>query len=326
VEETAGDDAERRRNRRGLRQGWLLRRFYEGHLVPDAPTSPGENARVLPAPHAPVPDEQIFMPHRRRRRLFDGDPLPRHLGKNGLRVLQKSIEDLCHPAELGELGKALFLDRPLGIAKDPLEPDRTLLLSYETFSRSLAEKRLNQIARDPLLGPNASVEVLRIALRQLQCEGVPVPRVTVRPRPVVSLQDAFKVAEDFVILRSTRTTVRDFLGQYDLTPLSGWMNLDLLGSDTHAIILGETNEQGEPVLLIYDSRIRRRVEMRILVEQGYVTRGGAEYPRQGLQVSRVWDVEPDREIDLSGERLVILSNRPEAEMRGASASGGSVAP
>ncbi len=42
------DDA--RRRRRALRQGYLLHRRYENHPVPDQPTSPGENMRVLPIP------------------------------------------------------------------------------------------------------------------------------------------------------------------------------------------------------------------------------------------------------------------------------------
>src|SRR5262249_37760659 len=54
--------------RRGLRQGWLLRRFYEGHPVPDWPTSPGENNRVLPTTHPRVPEEQILQPALRKRR------------------------------------------------------------------------------------------------------------------------------------------------------------------------------------------------------------------------------------------------------------------
>ena len=45
-----------------LRQAWLLRRHYEGHLVPDAPTSEGENVRVLPAAFPRVPEEQILEP------------------------------------------------------------------------------------------------------------------------------------------------------------------------------------------------------------------------------------------------------------------------
>src|SRR5262249_35041333 len=51
-----------RLRRRALRQGWLLRRTYEGHPVPDAPTSPGENARAWPPPHERVPEEQITNP------------------------------------------------------------------------------------------------------------------------------------------------------------------------------------------------------------------------------------------------------------------------
>src|SRR5262249_54365310 len=54
----AGDPG--RLRRRALRQGWLLRRYYEGRAVPDAPTSPGENARVLPLPHYRVPEEQLL--------------------------------------------------------------------------------------------------------------------------------------------------------------------------------------------------------------------------------------------------------------------------
>src|SRR5262249_25790696 len=81
---SAGADAEgeglRKRLRRALRQAVLLRRRYEGHLVPDTPTSPGENMRILPPPHVRVPEEQIYYPHRRTRRLYDGDPRDRHLG------------------------------------------------------------------------------------------------------------------------------------------------------------------------------------------------------------------------------------------------------
>src|SRR5262245_19185498 len=43
-----GSEKEHRLRRRALRQACFLRRFYEGHPVPDEPTSPGENTRVLP--------------------------------------------------------------------------------------------------------------------------------------------------------------------------------------------------------------------------------------------------------------------------------------
>jgi len=308
--EAAGDDPRKCRNRRGLRQGWLLRRFYEGHPVPDAPTSPGENARVLPAPYTPVPDEQIIMPHRRRKRLFESDPLARHVGQNSLRILRQSVEDLCHTRELRELGMALFLDRPLGVAKGPLQPDQTLLLSYEAFSRSLAEKRLVQLARDPVLGPNAdTVEALRMALQELPCEGVLVPSVPNRSRPVVSLQDSFKVAGDFVVVRTTRTTVRDFLDQYDLRALNARSNLDYLVSDMPVVLLGGTNERGETVLTVFDSRMRRRLEMKVCGENGYFTHRGVEFPRGGLQALRIWEGEPAEESDLSGERVSIEPRR-----------------
>ena len=38
----SGGGGQKRLRRRALRQGWILRGQYEGHPVPDAPTSPGE--------------------------------------------------------------------------------------------------------------------------------------------------------------------------------------------------------------------------------------------------------------------------------------------
>src|SRR5207248_10599286 len=103
-----GGSSRRRLRRRALRQGWLLRRRYEGHPVPDLPTSPGENSRVLPPTHPRVPEEQILQPARRRRRLYADDPLPAHLGPRGAVVLRASVADLEHPAERRALGLALF--------------------------------------------------------------------------------------------------------------------------------------------------------------------------------------------------------------------------
>src|SRR5262249_27009541 len=161
------------------RQGWLLRRQYEGHLVPDAPTSQGENMRVLPPPHVRVPEEQILYPHRRTKCLFENDPLERFLGKNAKLALQQSIPDLLHPNELRELGMAIFLDRPLDAGKHPMEPDQTLLLSYVAFSRSLALRRLQYLAHDLGLIPDRTeYEVCRHLLETvLNVKGVPVDTV-----------------------------------------------------------------------------------------------------------------------------------------------------
>ena len=51
--------------------------------------------------------------------------------------------------ELRELGTALYLDRPLGVYKEPAEVDRTPLLSYEAFSLTIAEARLRNLCGIP---------------------------------------------------------------------------------------------------------------------------------------------------------------------------------
>ena len=204
-----GEDRQRLR-RRALRQGWLLRRFYEGHAVPDAPASSGENMRVLPPPHVHVSEEQILHPARRTRRLFADDPLTNHLGPRGAEALRQSVADLRHPEELLELGMALFLDRPLGTGKAPGEPDQTLLLSHLAFSRSLARQRLK------LLAGAAEYEGFLTAMAE-GLRGVPVSAVAGRPRPgAVSAADARQVADDFLFLRTTAPTAAAFCEQYDL--------------------------------------------------------------------------------------------------------------
>src|SRR5205807_7333977 len=122
---SAEEDMNQRRKRmrrRALRQGWLLRRRYEGHPVPETPTSPGENARLLPPSSPRVPEEEILQPDKRRHRLFENDELD--CNEHAERVLHQSIRDLDHLEELQELGAALFLDRPLGMFKNPGEPDQ----------------------------------------------------------------------------------------------------------------------------------------------------------------------------------------------------------
>src|SRR5262249_38328328 len=68
----SSDDAavsrSKRLRRRGIRQAWLAAHFYHGHRVPDFPTSPGENVRILPFGN--VSEEQITQPSQRHRELF----------------------------------------------------------------------------------------------------------------------------------------------------------------------------------------------------------------------------------------------------------------
>jgi len=290
---TETETTPRRLRRRALRQGWLLRRHYEGHAVPDAPTSPGENARVLPPPHRRVPEEQISQSGKRTRRLYEGDPLPLHLGEQGRRLLRQSVRDLRHPEELRELGMAVFIDRPLGVFKAPTEPDQTLLLSYEAFSRSVALRRLQQLASDQSVGLDSTeAEQYRKALANLDVRGLSLDALGPERRPVVSLADARKTADDFLVLRTLPAGVREFLRRYDhdLSLLRGRIALDYLASGEPVLLVRGLSSAG-PVLAVYDAQLRQRLELAIDGREGYVSRGGMESPRGGLRVLRAWQPE-----------------------------------
>jgi hypothetical protein len=228
----AGEDG--RLRRRALRMAWLLRRRYEGHPVPDAPTSPGENARVLPPPHVRVPEEQITMPHRRHKRLYERDPLPGHLGPRAAEVLLQSAADLDHDDELRELGVGLFIDRPFSGAKSPGEPDLSPLIAYEAFSRSIAGQRLQALVKEPLFGVTDDAKWIG-RLRALPVAGVPVAALPAGPPAVVSLTDAARAADDFVILRPVGEGWRPYLP----VPEEGGALVACRRADGAMVILGE---------------------------------------------------------------------------------------
>jgi len=296
-----------------MRQAWLLWHRYEGHLVPDEPTSPGENARVLPLPHQRVPEEQILNPAKRTRLLFAGDPLSPHLRDQARAALRQSIDDLSHPQELKELGTALFLDRPLGIGKAPGEPDQTLLLSYEAFSRSIAEERLRYLAQDlKLFSGEAVLEACLKGLRSIKIAGIPLEEVDDTARiGGVSLADAHKVAPDFLFLRTTSKAVTDFLDQYDFEPLARRFLVHYLTPRSRLLIVKRPSPSGtsEGILAVYDADVRPRLELAFDPRQGYVSRGGIESPASGLQVLRVWEESSAAgvlcEVDVRSENIVI---------------------
>src|SRR5260370_16267006 len=178
--------------------------------------------RVLPPPHQRVAEEQISQAEQRSKRVFEADPLILP-GERSRQVLQQSQSDLQHPGELQELGMAVFLDRPFGVFKAAAEPDRTLLLSYETFSRSVAERRLRDLAKDSAF--NLSAESLaRYSYNlhaNLPVKGVSVGSARKQTRPAtVALKDAARLADHFVVLRTTRQAVRAFLELFHCTPLT----------------------------------------------------------------------------------------------------------
>jgi hypothetical protein len=274
----AGDAG--RLRRRALRQAWLLRRHYEGHLVPDVPTSPGENARVLPAGHPRVPEEQLLQTTRRRRRLYDGDPLPAHLGERGRAALRQSVADLAADAELRELGVGLFLDRPFGVGKLPAEPDATVLLTSLGASRTVATARLNALARDTDAGLGSSE--LSACLERLGVVfvgGVPLERIGEPPRPgVFGLATARLASPDFAFRRTTAASLADFLAWADLGPLEE-RGLGFLR--TGPALLARSAEG--PDVVVYDGAWRRRALLEV-APGGFVSRGGREYPAGGLVI------------------------------------------
>ncbi|HEV3446313.1 MAG TPA: hypothetical protein VG099_16840, partial [Gemmataceae bacterium] len=284
----ADDPARQRRKRirrRALRQAWLLRQIYEGLPVPDAPTSPGENNRILPAPHQRVPEEQILQPAMRTKQLY-AVPTNRLLQDDASLLAQCGL-DLQNAEELQELGMAIFLDRPLGVCKAPGEPDRTPLFSYEAWSRSIAEQRLEILLKDACFYPcTKNAAEYRQALRNLRVSGVPVRQPASSQRPgAVSLADAAKAANDFILLRTTRQTVQAFLGLFDFTALKERVDGAYLDSAKRLLIVNSAavGEPGNGKLLIYDNSLSGRLEMQIDPSQGYQSRAGIEYPAAGLR-------------------------------------------
>lgn len=296
---TSGVQSPRLR-RRALRQACLLRRRYENLAVPDAPTSPGESQRILPAPYAPVPEEQIWDRSSRRRRLFADEPTDALLSAYARAALAHSIDDLNDPRELRELGVALFLDRPLGAAKSPGAIDRTPLLSYEAYSRQIARTRLALLARWPLAGIGDRADELQQRLNDLDVVGFAAADLLEQPRPgVVSLEDAQRAALDFRIVRTTRRSRDALLRQYDLAPLrreapelAGW-----LCTDPHVLLIRAAADTPSgptvPRLVALDRRLQRRLEIAYVEggegEAAYLDVAGLQFLRGGLRVVRYWE-------------------------------------
>jgi len=278
--------------RRALRQACLLREHYEGHRVPDAPTSMGESARVLPPPLISVPAEQIAQPARRRKQLYAGEPLESLLNETAREILAASSADLAQPAELRELGTALFLDRPLGILKAPGEIDRTPLLSYVACSRTVARRRVSELRRHGWVTSDAA-DGLLARLDGLPPMGLAMSDVPAGQRPgVVSLADANQVAPDFRLLYTVRGPIDRWLSQYDLTELAAAapMVVAWLTSVEPRIVVQSSPPGAPPTLRCHDAAGRLRLELgftdRHNARVQYEWRNGQELPRQ-LRVLRV---------------------------------------
>ena len=289
----------KRLRRRALRQAWLIRRHYDGQRVPDLPTSLGENRRVLPEPFGRIAEEQILDPDRRSKSLFAGDASQLLTDKSQC-ILEQSLSDLEHDAELRELGMATFLDRPLGIFKHPTEVDRTPLLTYEAFSRQKARHHLDDLCRWGLISSDGRLPVPVRRLEQFTIDGIPVARLgNVTPGRVVALEDAQKSAADFQFLRTTRRSLNEFLEQYDFDPLKArfpdlhrWLFSSPAVLFIREVPAGAMNPH-DPVLTAFDKHMRARIEIGVgqasLSPVHYVHHAGVEYVKDGLRLLSVGD-------------------------------------
>jgi len=286
----------KRRWRRGLRQAWLIRRQYEGHLFPDLPTSPGENNRVLPPSHPRVPEEQIAQTGCRTRRLFEFGQWTSNPTKRALTTLRQSVTDLAHPDELRELGVGIFLDRPLGTGKAPGEPDATPLLASLAFSRSIAIQRIRTLAKEELfIWQKGILDRALETLLEAPPRGLPLDRIGGASRPgAVSLADARLASPDFEFLETLPSSRAALLGLFD------WSSVPV--TDFRLVARDPAGEG----LLLYDAQLRPRLQVEVAPERGFVCRAGVEYPAAGLLVTRLWEETEDgslRERDLRGEPI-----------------------
>ena len=241
-----------RLRRRAIRHGLLLQSEYAGHPVPDWPTSPGENLRVLPSPFGRVPEEQIHSPATRNRRLFTETTEP---DRERIRVCMRDLDD---PSELADSVRRCSWTGRSDSPRPPGEPDQTWLASHLLFSRTVAEHRLSILARRlDWLPDGKAIDRWRERLRTPAVDGFPLTNVGPPPRPgVVSLHDALRVADDWIFLRTTRQTIRDFERQFDLgaagsaaPPPAEW----------RLLVPGGT--ESEPTLCVYDEQLKLRAEL-----------------------------------------------------------------
>jgi hypothetical protein len=127
---------------------------------------------------------------------------------------------LSDSRELSELGRAHFLDRPLGVGKQTGEVDRTPLLSHVAVSRAVIKRQLAQLKSWGWIDESRRQDLLNAA-KQVQFRGVAAASLELVDRHgVVSAADALKVAADFIFERTTRGSLDELLANYDLEPVA----------------------------------------------------------------------------------------------------------
>ena len=269
-----------RLRRRALRQAYWLRQSLEAMRFPDTPASPGENQRVLPAECPRVPEQQILDPATRSRTLFEPGSTDALITRSSQNVFRASLVDLEHAPELCELGMAVFLDRPLGVFHPPGHADRTPLVSYEAFSRRIAMSRLGDLCQ-----ACDGMDAHALGDRFPRCSGVDLKEIGDLVRPgVVSLADAAQVSEDFVFLRTTRSSLDGLLANLEFhgvddshagSELHNWLT-----TDPHVLLIRTKDN----LLVAYDRQMKRRCVMEAREPIQYELRWGNERLSKGVRI------------------------------------------
>ena len=239
---------------------------------------------------------------------------------------------------------ALYLDRPLGVFKEPAEVDRTPLLSYEAFSLTIAESRLQRLCglppggrsggRAPIRSQNElSQLIIRLQKAATTYQGIPASQFTAVPRlGPVALEDARRAAADFQFLRTTAVSFQQFLGHFDLDLLKArfpevaeWLRTArevLAIREPHAVEARAAGFTIKSVLTIFDEWLLRRLVlgMRVPTDASkqpaasnlYVEIAGIDLPADGLWVLSVWTQNGDHDgqrHDLTQEPVQLLPRR-----------------
>lgn len=184
--------------------------------------------RVLPDSHPRVPEEQIEKILRRKRRLYQDDPIPMPP------VLNDSFKDLQKDSELRELGTALFLDRS------------SILLSHLAFSRNIAHQRLQWFCQQELL-TQEQLAALETRLEHLQVNGIGLDQIqTARQPGTVSVLDAAQVSDDFVYFRTTDSSMEELRQQHQFP------------TSIRLLLPSWDEEVNRPILVGYDQAMSKQ--------------------------------------------------------------------
>jgi hypothetical protein len=130
----------------------------------------------------------------------------------------------------------------------------------------------------------------------MKVQGLPAAQVAEPDRPVTSLADARRVADDFAIVRTLRQGKGEALDALDFGDLA------FSRPEAH-LVVRVPSRGGGTVLAFYDDRLHKRLEAVTDLSRGFWRRGRREMPAAGLRVVRLWDQEgrehpADRTINL----------------------------